>query len=208
MYELITLFFVVLHFKLAFAPKLKNNFNMALVILAHPHFDQSIANKAIIEELSRSDIDFEIRNLSALYPTFQIDVKAEQEALLKHQEVIFQYPFYWYNMPAILKHWFDEVFTYQFAYGSQGDKLKGKYFIPSFTVGAPESEYHTLGEHHFKVYEFCKNLAQTAYYAQMKYVEPLYFHGTSVNAGYTKEDIEAKAKAQAQRLLAFLSSLK
>ena len=49
---------------------------MALVILAHPHFDQSIANKAIIEELSRSDIDFEIRNLSALYPTFQIDVKA------------------------------------------------------------------------------------------------------------------------------------
>jgi len=191
-----------------FATKLKNNFNMALVILAHPHFDQSIANKAIIEELSRSDIDFEIRNLSALYPTFQIDVKAEQEALLKHQEVIFQYPFYWYNMPAILKHWFDEVFTYQFAYGSQGDKLKGKYFIPSFTVGAPESEYHTLGEHHFKVYEFCKNLAQTAYYAQMKYVEPLYFHGTSVNAGYTKEDIEAKAKAQAQRLLAFLSSLK
>jgi hypothetical protein len=191
-----------------FAPKLKNNFNMALVILAHPHFDQSIANKAIIEELSRSNIDFEIRNLSALYPTFQIDVKAEQEALLKHQEVIFQYPFYWYNMPAILKHWFDEVFTYQFAYGSKGDKLKGKYFIPSFTVGAPESEYHTLGEHHFKVYEFCKNLAQTAYYAQMKYVEPLYFHGTSVNAGYTKEDIEAKAKAQAQRLLAFLSSLK
>jgi len=191
-----------------FAPKLKNNFDMALVILAHPHFDQSIANKAIIEELSRSDIDFEIRNLSALYPTFQIDVKAEQEVLLKHQEVIFQYPFYWYNMPAILKHWFDEVFTYQFAYGSQGDKLKGKYFIPSFTVGAPESEYHTLGEHHFKVYEFCKNLAQTAYYAQMKYVEPLYFHGTSVNAGYTKEDIEAKAKAQAQRLLAFLSSLK
>jgi len=191
-----------------FAPKLKNNFDMALVILAHPHFDQSIANKAIIEELSRSDIDFEIRNLSALYPTFQIDVKAEQEALLKHREVIFQYPFYWYNMPAILKHWFDEVFTYQFAYGSQGDKLKGKYFIPSFTVGAPESEYHTLGEHHFKVYEFCKNLAQTAYYAQMKYVEPLYFHGTSVNAGYTKEDIEAKAKAQAQRLLAFLSSLK
>ena len=91
---------------------------MALVILAHPHFDQSIANKAIIEELSCSDIDFEIRNLSALYPTFQIDVKAEQEALLKHQEVIFQYPFYWYNMPAILKHWFDEVFTYQFAYGS------------------------------------------------------------------------------------------
>ena len=39
---------------------------MALVILAHPHFDQSIANKAIIEELSCSDIDFEIRNFDQI----------------------------------------------------------------------------------------------------------------------------------------------
>ena len=179
-----------------------------LVVSGHTDLENSFANKIILNELKKHLPEAKFDMLSELYKNYVIDVKAEQEALLKHQEVIFQYPFYWYNMPAILKHWFDEVFTYQFAYGSQGDKLKGKDFIPSVTVGAPESEYHTLGEHHFKVYEFCKNLAQTAYYAQMKYVEPLYFHGTSVNAGYTKEDIEAKAKAQAQRLLAFLSSLK
>ncbi len=177
---------------------------MALLILGHPDLEKSLANKTIVEKLENSIADLEIRNLSRLYPDFCINVQAEQEALLRHQTIIFQYPLYWYNMPAVLKHWFDLVFEYQFAYGSQGDKLKGKHFIPSFTVGAPASEYHTLGEHHFRIQEFCKNIEQTAYYAQMKYIEPFYFHGTSVNAGYTKEDIERKAVEQAERLIEFL----
>lgn len=178
---------------------------MTLIILGHPDIEKSLANKAIIEKLENRGPEIEIRNLSALYPDFQIDVEAEQAALLRHQNIVFQYPLYWYNMPAILKHWFDVVFTYQFAYGSKGDKLKGKNFIPSFTVGAPESEYYALGEHHFRVSEFCKNLEQTAYYTQMNYIEPVYFHGTSVNAGYTKEDIKNKAKAQGQKLAELLS---
>ncbi|WP_294265074.1 NAD(P)H-dependent oxidoreductase [uncultured Chryseobacterium sp.] len=174
---------------------------MALIILGHPNIEKSLANRTILEELQNSDLDIEIRNLSALYPDYSINAKAEQEALLRHPQIVFQYPLYWYNMPAILKQWFDVVFEYQFAYGSKGDKLKGKDFIPSFTVGAPESEYHTLGEHHFRIYEFCKNLEQTAYYAGMNYVEPVCFHGTSVNAGYTEEDVKTKAGQQAKRLI-------
>jgi putative NADPH-quinone reductase len=180
---------------------------MTLLILGHPDIENSLANKAIIEELEAGSPDIEIRNLSALYPDFRIDAEAEQEALLRHQHIVFQYPLYWYNMPAILKQWFDVVFTYQFAYGSKGDKLKGKNFIPSFTVGAPESEYHALGENHFRIHEFCKNLEQTAYYTKMNYIEPVYFHGTSVNAGYTEEDIKNKAKAQGKRLADLLSNI-
>ena len=180
---------------------------MALLILGHPDIEKSLANKTIVEELENSGLDLEIRNLSKLYPDYNINAEAEQEALLKHQNIVFQYPLYWYNMPAILKHWFDVVFTYQFAYGSKGNKLKGKNFIPSFTVGAPESEYHTLGEHHFRIYEFCKNLEQTAYYTQMNYVEPFYFHGTSVNAGYTEEDVKVKARTQGKKLAEMLSRL-
>lgn len=180
---------------------------MALLILGHPDIEKSLANKTIIEELEKSSPDIEIRNLSALYPDYNINTEAEQKALLRHQSIVFQYPLYWYNMPAILKHWFDLVFTYQFAYGTKGDKLKGKNFIPSFTVGAPESEYHALGEHHFRIHEFCKNLEQTAYYTGMNYVEPFYFHGTSVNAGYREEDIKSKAKAQGKKLAELLNSI-
>ena len=180
---------------------------MTLLILGHPDIEKSIANKTIIEELENSSLEIEIRNLSALYPDFNINAKAEQEALLKHQNIVFQYPLYWYNMPAILKQWFDVVLTHQFAYGSKGDKLKGKTFIPSFTVGAPENEYHALGEHHFRIYEFCKNLEQTAYYTQMNYVEPVYFHGTSMNAGYTEDDVKTKARAQGKKLVEILSGI-
>ncbi|MBL3658445.1 NAD(P)H-dependent oxidoreductase [Fulvivirga sediminis] len=179
---------------------------MALIILAHPNYDQSLANKTIINELQKSDLDIEIRNLKDLYPDYKIEAHAEQQALLRHENIIFQYPFYWYSMPAILKHWFDVVFEHQFAYGSQGDKLKGKNFIPSFTVGSSESSYTALGFQHFRVHEFCKPLEQTAYHSQMNYIDPIYFHGTSVAAGYKEEDIKSKAKQHSKKLIKLLES--
>ncbi|PHM61816.1 NAD(P)H-dependent oxidoreductase [Xenorhabdus ishibashii] len=114
---------------------------MPLMILSHPNFEQSIANKTIIDELKNSNIDLEIRNIYQLNPNYNIDVNSEQEALLRHDLIILQYPMYWFNMPAILKIWFDEVFTYQFAYGSKGDKLKNKRLLPSLTIGQPEKNF-------------------------------------------------------------------
>ncbi|MDF2384052.1 NAD(P)H-dependent oxidoreductase [Nostoc ellipsosporum NOK] len=180
---------------------------MSLIILAHPAFEQSIANKTIIEALYHSRIDIEIRHLHQLYPDYVIDVKVEQEALLRHKTVVFQYPFYWYSMPAILKHWFDVVFTHQFAYGSKGDKLKGKNFLASFTVGSSQSSYTALGLQHFHVYEFCKQLEQTAYHTQMNYIDPIYFYGTSLAAGYTENEIKGTAKQHAQQLIQKLAEL-
>lgn len=180
---------------------------MALIVLAHPAFDKSYANKTIIEEVKNSGTAVEIRNIHELYPDYQIDVKAEQEALLRHRTIVFQYPFYWYSMPAILKHWFDVVLEHQFAYGSKGDKLKGRNFLPSFTVGSSEDSYTALGFQHFRVHEFCKHLEQTAYHTQMNYIEPVYFYGTSLAAGYTENEIKANAKQHAQRLLDKLAEL-
>ncbi|MBT33510.1 MAG: general stress protein [Thalassobius sp.] len=180
---------------------------MALIILAHPNYEKSTSNKTIIEALEKSSLDIKIRNLAALYPDYKIDVKAEQEALLRHENIIFQYPFYWYNMPAILKLWFDVVFEYQFAYGSKGDKLKDKNFIASFTVGAPEKEYNTLGEHHFRVMEFCKNLEQTAYYAKMHFINPVYSFGNSLNAGMAPEEVKQNAGFHAKKLIEVVKRL-
>lgn len=180
---------------------------MPLIILAHPGFDNSFANKTIIEEIKNSGMAVEIRNIHELYPDYQIDVKAEQEALLRHKTVVFQYPFYWYSMPAILKHWFDVVFAHQFAYGSKGDKLKGRNFLPSFTVGSSQNSYTALGFQHFRVHEFCKHLEQTAYHTQMNYIDPVYVYGTSLAAGYTENEIKANAKHHAQTLLQKMAEL-
>lgn len=174
---------------------------MTLIILAHPAFEKSIANKTIIDELQKNNLELEIRNLHALYPDFKIDPKAEQNALLRHDTILFQYPFYWYNMPAILKQWFDVVFEHQFAFGSKGDKLKGKNFVASFTVGGKEKDYTLFEKHHFRVYEFCKNLEQTSYFAQMNFIEPIYSFQTSSADGFTKEEVKNTAKEHAKRLI-------
>ncbi|MCX2680102.1 NAD(P)H-dependent oxidoreductase [Galbibacter sp. EGI 63066] len=180
---------------------------MALIILGHPTFEKSLANKTIIDELQKSDLEIEIRNIQNLYPDYKIEAKVEQQVLLQHKTIVFQYPFYWYNMPAILKHWFDVVFEHQFAFGSKGDKLKGRNFLASFSIGGKEKEYSTLEKHHFRIQEFCKNLEQTAYFAQMNYIEPFYFYETSLADGYTENEVKTKAKDHGKRLIKLLSEL-
>ena len=181
---------------------------MALIVLAHPKFDDSIANKTIIDELSNAGQEHEIRNIHSLYPDYKIDIGAEQEALLRHDTIVLQYPFYWLNFPAILKHWIDEVFQYQFAYGSKGDKLKGKNLIPSFTVGASEHEYRLSGKHHSWIYEFCKSLEHTVYYSQMNYIDPICLFGASLKIeGFTEEEVKARAIKHAQKIISVLEAL-
>ena len=97
-----------------------------LVICGHPDLSNgSLANRIIVDRLE-SEEHLELRDLKTLYPDFKIDVKAEQETLMKADTIVFQHPFYWYGLPGILKEWIDRVFEYGFAYGSTGDKLKGK----------------------------------------------------------------------------------
>ena len=180
---------------------------MPLIISGHSNFEKSFANKIIIHELQNSNLDIEVRHIEKMYPDFKIDVNAEQKALLQHNTIVLQFPLYWYNMPAILKHWFDVVFDYRFAYGPGGDKVKNKNLLPSFTVGSLESRYSALGDHHFRIYEFCKNIEQTAYYTQMNYIDPIYFHGTFLTAGVTQEQVRGKAKDHANRLIARLTEL-
>ena len=49
--------------------------------------------------------------------TLTPDVRAEQEKLLWADTIVFQFPLWWYGMPAILKGWFDRVFVSGFAFG-------------------------------------------------------------------------------------------
>ncbi|MCT4603785.1 MAG: NAD(P)H-dependent oxidoreductase [Marinifilum sp.] len=180
-----------------------------LVILAHPNLDESIANKRIAEQLSTKVETIEVRDIFKRYADYKIDVEAEQQALMKADTVIFQYPFYWYNMPAILKIWFDEVFNFNFAYGPEGDKLKGKNFLLSFTIGGPEDAYSPLGYNHFRISDFLKPMEQTAYLAQMNYLEPIYEHGMVYIPGVynTPEVVKERSDKQAQRVVERINAL-
>lgn len=111
-----------------------------LMILAHPNIENSLGNKIISESFAQL-AHTEVRDLTQLYPNFKIDIASEQKALLNADIIIFQYPLFWYNVPAILKEWIDQVFQYGFAFGQDSYQLKGKKIIVSFTMGGSNKDY-------------------------------------------------------------------
>jgi putative NADPH-quinone reductase len=180
-----------------------------LIILAHPEIEKSIANKRIADKIQSEVANVDVRNITKLYPNFKIDIEAEQTNLLNYDTIVFQYPFFWYNMPAILKHWFDEVFNFNFAYGPEGTKLKGKNFMLSFTIGGPQDAYTPQGYNHFRIPQFLFPMEQTAYLAQMNYLEPLYEHSmVYIPAVYnTQEAVEERADILANRVIDTLNKM-
>lgn len=111
-----------------------------LVIFSHSYQNMSVANKAVMEELAKLP-DTEIRNLEKLYPTGQIDVAAEQAALEAADLIVIEHPIFWYATPSLLKRWFDDVWAYGWAYGTGGDKLRGKKLIHGFTTSGTAENY-------------------------------------------------------------------
>lgn len=73
------------------------------------------------------------------------DVREEQEKLAWCDMLIFQFPIWWFSMPAILKGWVDRTFTRGFAYKA-GRKyssgiFKGKKAMVCATTGTAGSLY-------------------------------------------------------------------
>ncbi|EGI38370.1 glutathione-regulated potassium-efflux system ancillary protein KefF [Escherichia coli TA271] len=81
---------------------------MILIIYAHPYPHHSHANKRMLEQ-ARTLEGVEIRSLYQLYPDFNIDIAAEQEALSRADLIVWQHPMQWYSIPPLLKLWIDKV---------------------------------------------------------------------------------------------------
>ncbi|XP_078527627.1 NAD(P)H dehydrogenase [quinone] 1-like [Lissotriton helveticus] len=79
------------------------------------------------------------------------DIVEEQKKLEAADLIIFQFPLYWFGMPAIMKGWIERVFTHGFAYALQtmyqNGPFKKKKALLSFTTGGSESSYGPSGIH-------------------------------------------------------------
>jgi putative NADPH-quinone reductase len=142
-----------------------------LVLFAHPGQRHSRVNVPMARIASSID-GVTFVDLYAQYPKLDIDVDAEQERLLQHDVIMFQFPIYWYSTPSILKEWQDLVLEYGFAYGRTGDKLAGKVFLPVITAGGPDHAYTEQGSNRFRLRALLSPLEQTANLCQMRFIAP------------------------------------
>lgn len=148
-----------------------------LILFAHPSLEKSRVHRRLVRQLPELP-GLTFHDLYEAYPTFDINVRHEQELLLAHDLVILQHPFYWYSTPAMLKQWEDLVLTHGWAYGSQGKALSGKYWLHVLTAGGGAQAYTPGGYNGYTISEFMAPLEQTARLCRMIYLPPYVIHGT------------------------------
>lgn len=181
-----------------------------LVISGHTNLKESVANKTILETLEKKLPEAEIVKLDELYPDFKIDVKAEQERLLRADIIVFQFPVFWYSAPSLLQRWMEETFQHGFSHGSKGDKLKGKKLVLSFTTGAPEAMYSHDGAMGYDIEDFLPCFKATCRLTQMDYAGYIFTGGVSYGNRTSPELIEQQVKVSeghAERLIKLLETL-
>lgn len=181
-----------------------------LVISAHQNLEHSTSNRLILEELEKHFGEkAQIRRLSNLYPDYNIDVAAEQAALVDADVVLLQYPTFWFNTPAILKKWLDDVWTYGFAYGTGGDKLHGKKLFVSTTTGSPAQTYD--GKTEPLIEDLVKPVEVSALYSGFEWhgVDALYgqLYIPGVNSEADLVRVQEKAREHAAKVATKIEKL-
>jgi NAD(P)H dehydrogenase (quinone) len=136
------------------------------------------------------------------------DIVEEQQKIAWADTLVFQFPLWWYGMPAILKGWFDRIFVKGFAFGikdpstgqtlryGQG-KLVGRTAMVITSVGARESSIGARGING-EINDLLFPLQHgTLWYTGIAVVPPLVVHGAD---RATAEDYELAAKQLRERL--------
>lgn len=134
-----------------------------LCVYAHPN--EKSFNRAILDTMSaafsqRGDSvkikDLYAEEFSPILTASQLaainegqvpqDVCDEQALIHWADTLVFIYPLWWFDRPAILKGWFDRVFTngFAFEYDNQGVKglLAEKRAVVVVTAGGAEEDFH------------------------------------------------------------------
>ncbi|PLX70315.1 MAG: NAD(P)H dehydrogenase [Denitrovibrio sp.] len=179
-----------------------------LMIVGHSNYGNSLSNKTIADT-AKGNTNITVRNLADVSDGFNFNVEEEQKALASADIIVLQFPFHWYALPALFKKWMDDVLQFGFAYGPGGDKLSGKKLVLSFTTGGPSDTYTKDGSNNYTVEEFTAPLIQTAQFCQMEYAGNVCSNGMLYIPDMMgdKDEVTAKAKDHAKRLVEHLESL-
>ncbi|WP_028544383.1 NAD(P)H-dependent oxidoreductase [Paenibacillus taiwanensis] len=172
-----------------------------LVILTHPNLEVSRINQCWKEELQQYPDEITIHELYKEYPDWNIDVTREQHLLEAYNHVILQFPLYWYSYPPLLKKWFDDVFAYGWAYGSKGDKLKGKKFGLAISIGDKKENYMPEGSVSFTVDEVIAPFKASTRHVGALALPYFAVFGASFQASH--EDIDHSAKEYIKYILKY-----
>jgi glutathione-regulated potassium-efflux system ancillary protein KefG len=140
-----------------------------LVLLVHPNFSASKANKALVDAVS------------GLSGVKVIDMYAEPFTLETYKQpvteastLVFQFPFHWLSAPSQLKKWCDEIF------GGLAEVIKGKKLLVATTTGSEYEAYRSGGRNLFTLDELLRPYQVLAHHSGMLWQTPFVVYGASL----------------------------
>lgn len=148
-----------------------------LILFAHPALEKSRVNRVLVDHV-RDISGVTLHDLYEAYPDFNVDVKHEQRLLTTHDLFILHHPMFWYSTPALLKEWQDLVLEHGWAYGRDGNALRGKRMLSAITTGGGEGAYTEEGYNHVTIRELLLPIAKTAQLCGIDYLPHFGVHGT------------------------------
>jgi len=141
--------------------------NKVVILLAHPAFERSVANRALIDA---------VRELPAVTV---IDIYAApftpdtyRQPIVEASTVVFQFPFHWLSAPSQLKKWCDEIFS--------PDIAKDRNLLVATTTGSAYEAYRSGGRNLFTIDELLRPYQTLAHHAGMKWQTPFALYGASL----------------------------
>lgn len=171
-----------------------------LVLIFHPHINNSRVNEALKQEvLKNSSKEVIVRDEYEKYPNEKIDVELEQRLLEKAGRIVLQFPMYWYSSPSLLKKWEDKVLLHGWAYGSSGNALKGKEMIIAVSTGASAKNYHIYGDFHYTIDEMLIPFKATSNLIGTKFLKPFILQGVMQNL--TDEQLKKESERYVDYIL-------
>ena len=124
-----------------------------LIIMSHPDVAQSSSQQFLLAAINGEE-QIQIRHLESILverEDHHFDKTTERACLQEADRIIFQFPFYWYQCPSVMKQWMDEVLTLNLS--QKGNK---KEFGIVVTVGTKKDRYAAGGSVGFGIEELLR----------------------------------------------------
>lgn len=173
-----------------------------LVIVTHPNLEASVVNKRLAEELKKHPDKYTVHELYKVYPDGNINVQQEQQLIESHGNLVLQFPIYWFNCPPLLKKWLDEVFTYGWAYGSNGgDKLKNRKAALAVSAGIKKEDFEDEGKYRYSLAQILTPFELSFQYCKADYRSFYAFYGAE------NDPPESKLEQSALEYVNFIDNL-
>jgi len=142
-----------------------------VVLYAHPGHKYSRLNAELVHAAHAVE-GVDVVDLYAQYPRHDIDIETEQQRLLDHSVIVFQFPLFWYSIPSLLKEWMDLVLENGFAYGTGGDQCSGKSLLLAISAADSAQAYSAEGVHRHTLRALLRPLEQAARLCRMRFLPP------------------------------------